>query len=118
MEQTFELIRQSQAGDKEAKEQLIMMHSGLIWNVVRRFMGRGYETEDLYQIGAIGLIRAIDKFDFDYDVNCGIGEVVIGNSKHYGMGNHHKESHHHGTTSSTDYFYLDCGIGCIRLDLE
>ena len=68
MEQTFELIRQSQAGDKAAKEQLLMMHSGRIWNVVRRFMGRGYETEDLYQIGAIGLIRAIDKFDFDYDV--------------------------------------------------
>lgn len=68
MEQTFELIRQSQAGDKAAKEQLLMMHSGLIWNVVRRFMGRGYETEDLYQIGAIGLIRAIDKFDFEYDV--------------------------------------------------
>lgn len=68
MEQTFELIRQSQAGDKEAKEQLIKMHSGLIWNVVRRFMGRGYETEDLYQIGAIGLIRAIDRFDFHYDV--------------------------------------------------
>lgn len=68
MERTFELIRQSQAGDKEAKEQLIMLHSGLIWNVVRRFMGRGYETEDLYQIGAIGLIRAIDKFDFNYDV--------------------------------------------------
>lgn len=68
MEQTFELIRQSQAGDKGAKEQLIMLHSGLIWNVVRRFMGRGYETEDLYQIGAIGLIRAIDKFDFEYDV--------------------------------------------------
>lgn len=68
MEQTFELIRQSQSGDKKAKEQLIMMHSGLIWNVVRRFMGRGYEAEDLYQIGAIGLIRAIDKFDFTYDV--------------------------------------------------
>lgn len=68
MECTFELIRQSQAGDKEAKEQLIKMHSGLIWNVVRRFMGRGYETEDLYQIGAIGLIRAIDKFDFEYEV--------------------------------------------------
>lgn len=68
MEQTFELIRQSQAGDKEAKEQLIKIHSGLIWNVVRRFIGRGYETEDLYQIGAIGLIRAIDKFDFTYDV--------------------------------------------------
>lgn len=68
MERTFELIRQSQEGDKEAKEQLIKMHSGLIWNVVRRFMGRGYETEDLYQIGAIGLIRAVDKFDFAYDV--------------------------------------------------
>lgn len=68
MEQTFELIRQSQTGDKQAKEQLVLMHSGLIWNVVRRFTGRGYETEDLYQIGAIGLIRAIDKFDFSFDV--------------------------------------------------
>ena len=68
MEETFDLIRLSQDGDKDAKEQLIKMHSGLIWNVVRRFMGRGYETEDLYQIGAIGLIRAIDKFDFGYDV--------------------------------------------------
>ena len=68
MERTFELIRQSQAGDKEAKEQLINENSGLIWNVVRRFMGRGYETEDLYQIGAIGLIHAIDKFDFQYEV--------------------------------------------------
>lgn len=68
MERTFELIRQSQAGDKEAKEQLIIMHSGLIWNVVRRFTGRGYDAEDLYQIGAIGLIRAIDKFDFDFEV--------------------------------------------------
>lgn len=68
MEQTFELIRRSQDGDKEAKEQLIMLHSGLVWNVVRRFIGRGYEAEDLYQIGAIGLIRAIDKFDFAYDV--------------------------------------------------
>ena len=68
MEQTFELIKMSQAGEKSAKEQLITMHSGLIWNVVRRFTGRGYEMEDLYQIGAIGLMRAIDKFDFDYDV--------------------------------------------------
>ena len=68
MEQTFDLIRQSQAGEKQAKEQLIKMHSGLIWNVVRRFTGRGTEVEDLYQIGAIGLIRAIDKFDFSYDV--------------------------------------------------
>ena len=68
MERTFELIRRSQAGEKQAKEQLITMHSGLIWNVVRRFTGRGVELEDLYQIGAIGLIRAIDKFDFTYEV--------------------------------------------------
>ena len=68
MERTFELIRQSQAGEMQAKEQLITIHSGLIWNVVRRFAGRGVEMEDLYQIGAIGLIRAIDKFDFAYDV--------------------------------------------------
>ena len=68
MEQTFDLIRMSQAGEKSAKEQLITIHSGLIWNVVRRFTGRGYEAEDLYQIGAIGLMRAIDKFDFSYEV--------------------------------------------------
>lgn len=68
MEQTFDLIRKSQAGEKEAKEQLILLHSGLIWNVVRRFAGRGYEMEDLYQIGAIGLMRAIEKFDFEYEV--------------------------------------------------
>ncbi len=68
MKETFELIEKSQDGDKEAKEQLIKMHSGLVWNVVRRFTGRGIELEDLYQIGAIGLIRAIDKFDFSYDV--------------------------------------------------
>ena len=68
MEHTFELIRRSQAGDKEAKEQLIKENSGLIWNVVRRFTGRGYETEDLYQLGAIGLIHAVDKFDFSFEV--------------------------------------------------
>lgn len=68
MEATFDLIRRSQDGEKEAKEQLVKLHSGLIWNVVRRFLGRGYEAEDLYQIGAIGLIRAIDKFDFAYEV--------------------------------------------------
>lgn len=70
-------------------------------------------------IGEVNIgLRGREDIDFDYDVNCGIGEVVIGNSKHYGMGKHHKESHHHGATSSIDYFYLDCGIGCIRLDLE
>ncbi len=63
------------------------------------------------------LLRGRKNIDFNYDVKCGIGEVVIGNYKHYGMGRHHNSSHHE-TTSNRDYFYLDCGIGCIRLDLE
>ncbi|MGN0335680.1 MAG: SigB/SigF/SigG family RNA polymerase sigma factor [Lachnospiraceae bacterium] len=68
MEHTLELIRLSQMGENEAKEQLIEENSGLIWSIVRRYLNRGYEAEDLYQIGAIGLIRAIDKFDFSYEV--------------------------------------------------
>lgn len=63
------------------------------------------------------LLSGREDIDFNYDVNCGIGEVIIGNSKHYGMGHHHKDSHHQ-TASQKDYFYLDCGIGCIRLNLE
>ena len=51
-----------------AKEKIVSENTGLVWSIAKRFMGRGYETEDLYQIGAIGLIRAIDKFDFSYDV--------------------------------------------------
>ncbi len=68
MEHTLELIRLSQLGEKEAKEQLLEENSGLIWSIVRRFLNRGHEAEDMYQIGAIGLIRAIDKFDFQYEV--------------------------------------------------
>ena len=45
-----------------------MENMGLIWSIVRRFSGRGYETEDLFQIGSIGLMKAIDKFDLNYDV--------------------------------------------------
>ena len=69
-------------------------------------------------IGEVNVVlRGREGIDFDYDVNCGVGEVMIGNSKHSGIGYHHKESHH-GTASQKDYFYLDCGIGCIRLNLE
>ena len=67
MEKTYELIRKAQAGNQEAAEQLLQENSGLIWNVVKRFYGR-YESEDLYQIGAIGLLKSIEKFDFSYDV--------------------------------------------------
>lgn len=67
MEHTYELLRKAQAGDAQAKEQLLQENSGLIRSVVRRFQGRG-EQEDLFQIGAIGLLKCIEKFDFSYDV--------------------------------------------------
>lgn len=61
-------IKLAQNGNEEAMELLIKNNSGLIWNIVRRFIGRGYETDDLYQIGCIGLIKAIKRFDVDLDV--------------------------------------------------
>ena len=66
--ETMELIKRAHQGDKEARDRLVMENMGLIWSIVRRFSGRGYETEDLFQIGSIGLMKAIDKFDLNYDV--------------------------------------------------
>ena len=68
MEETIALIRRSHNGDKKAREQLVRQNVGLIWCVVRRFYGRGTEPEDLFQIGSIGLLKAIDKFDLSFDV--------------------------------------------------
>lgn len=68
MEHTIALIRKSHDGDEEARTQLFEENVGLIWCVVRRFLGRGVESEDLFQIGSIGLLKAIDKFDFTFDV--------------------------------------------------
>lgn len=68
MEHTIALIRKSHDGDEEARTQLFEENVGLIWCVVRRFLGRGVESEDLFQIGSIGLLKAIDKFDFAFDV--------------------------------------------------
>lgn len=65
---TLELIRLSKQGDKEARERVITENVGLVWSIVRRFLGRGHEAEDLFQIGSIGLMKAIDKFDLSYDV--------------------------------------------------
>ena len=62
------LFRSAHQGDKEARDRLVMENMGLIWSIVRRFSGRGYELEDLFQIGSIGLLKAIDKFDTNYDV--------------------------------------------------
>lgn len=68
MDETMKLINMAHAGDKAARDQLVMDNVGLIWSIVRRFSGRGYEMEDLFQIGSIGLIKAIDKFDTGFEV--------------------------------------------------
>ena len=68
MEEVSVLIERSQKGDKEAREVLIEKNLGLVHHIVRRFAGRGYDLEDLFQIGTIGLMKAIDKFDLGMEV--------------------------------------------------
>ena len=68
MDHTIALIRRAHEGDENARAQLVEENTGLIWCVVKRFYGRGTEAEDLFQIGSIGLLKAIDKFDLGYDV--------------------------------------------------
>lgn len=65
---TLELIRKSKEGDKEARDRVVTENVGLVWSIVRRFANRGHEMEDLFQIGTIGLIKSIDKFDYSYNV--------------------------------------------------
>lgn len=64
----MELLKKAQSGDTEARDRIINCNLKLIFNVIQRFAHRGYELEDLFQIGTIGLIKAIDKFDFSYGV--------------------------------------------------
>ena len=68
MDRTEELIRKSQDGDKKAREVLIEENIGLIHHVVKRFLGRGVEAGDLFQIGAVGLVKAVDRFDLSFGV--------------------------------------------------
>ena len=68
MDHTIALIKKSHDGDKEARERLVEENVGLVWCVVKRFYGRGTDAEDLFQIGSIGLLKAIDKFDLSYEV--------------------------------------------------
>ena len=65
---TKDLIERAHRKDKEARDKLILDNMGLIGSIVKRFEGRGVDREDLFQIGSIGLIKAIDKFDTSYDV--------------------------------------------------
>lgn len=63
-----ELIERSQAGDQEARDLIVQKNMRLVWSVVQRFINRGYEPDDLFQIGCIGLLKSVDKFDLSYDV--------------------------------------------------
>ncbi len=66
MTHTEMLIAQCRAGDLQAKERLVQENTGLIWSVVKRFLGRGTEAEDLYQLGCLGLLKAVEGFDTEY----------------------------------------------------
>ena len=66
MTRTEELIALSQSGDREAGETLIRENSGLIWSVAKRFLGRGTEPEDLYQLGCLGFLKAVEGFDLNF----------------------------------------------------
>ena len=68
MEQTLALLECAHQGDKKARDKLIEDNMGLVWSVVKRFKNRGVDMEDLFQIGSIGLIKAVDKFDCSFDV--------------------------------------------------
>ena len=66
MSRLEELIEKSQSGDQDAAQALVEENSGLIWSVAKRFMGRGAEPDDLYQLGCLGFIKAVDGFDLQY----------------------------------------------------
>lgn len=68
MKDTIALIEKSQHGDKEARETLIEENLGLVRHIVKRYAARGYDSEDLFQIGTIGLMKAVDKFDSSFGV--------------------------------------------------
>lgn len=68
MEHTLALIGRAHQGDKAARDTLFEENVGLIYSVAKRFLGRGVDMEDLFQIGSIGLLKAVDKFDTSFDV--------------------------------------------------
>lgn len=67
-EEVKQLIEASQRGDLASRDKLVHHNIRLVWSVVQRFLNRGYEAEDLFQIGCMGLLKAVDKFDLSYDV--------------------------------------------------
>lgn len=65
---TLTLINRAHQGDKVSRDKVLMENTGLIWSIVRRFLNRGHEGEDLFQIGCIGMLKAIDRFDTNFNV--------------------------------------------------
>ena len=65
---TLTLINRAHQGDKLARDKILIENTGLIWSIVRRFLNRRHEGEDLFQIGCIGMLKAIDRFDTEFDV--------------------------------------------------
>ena len=84
-EDTLALIRRAHQGDKEARDRLFHKNTGLIYCAAKRFVGRGVDMEDLFQIGSIGLLKAVDKFDTSYDVKFSTYAVpmIIGEIKRF-----------------------------------
>ena len=84
-ENNIEDIKKANMGDSSALERLVTNNNGLIWNIVRRFLGRGYEQEDLYQIGCMGFIKAIKRFDTNFEVQLSTYAVpyILGEIKRF-----------------------------------
>lgn len=78
-------IKRAQTGDKDAMADLVENNQGLIWSIVKRFTGRGYELEDLYQIGMIGFIKSIRNFDINFEVKLSTYAVpyILGEVKRF-----------------------------------
>ena len=77
MEELTNLIRKAHEGDQQARDKLVLDNVGLVWSTVRHFGNRGCDPEDLFQIGVIGLMKAIDYFDTSYDVRFSTYAVPI-----------------------------------------
>ena len=85
MDETLALIQKSHEGDKEARDTLFEKNTGLIYSVAKRFLGRGVDMDDLFQIGSIGLLKAVDHFDLSFDVRFSTYAVpmIVGEIKRF-----------------------------------
>ena len=76
MSAALELLRAAQEGDRDACEQAVIENNGLIWSVVRRYYGRGVDPDDLYQLGCLGFLKAIQGFDADWQSVYGSSTIL------------------------------------------